>query len=54
MPIQGCIKDGRPGYKWGKNGKCYTYTPGDKTSRERAKRRARAQGAAARARGFHE
>ena len=23
MPIMRCEKDGKQGYKWGKNGKCY-------------------------------
>lgn len=24
MPVQECTKNGKPGYKWGKSGKCYT------------------------------
>ena len=40
MPIKRCTSGGRPGYKWGDSGKCYTYTPGDKRSRERARERA--------------
>lgn len=27
MPIQKCSEDGRPGWKWGESGKCYTYDP---------------------------
>lgn len=46
MPIKHCKKDGRPGYKWGDEGKCYTYTPGNKRSREAAKKKAREQGEA--------
>ena len=23
MPIQKCTSDGKPGYKWGEEGKCY-------------------------------
>lgn len=40
MPVQKCQKDGKPGYKCGKQGKCYTYTKGDKKSRDRAKKQA--------------
>jgi len=29
MPIRSCQKDGKPGYKYGDEGACYTYTPGD-------------------------
>ena len=25
MPIMMCQKEGKPGYKWGKEGRCYTY-----------------------------
>lgn len=46
MPLKRCYKNGRPGYKWGDEGKCYTYKPGDKASRERAKEKARKQGKA--------
>lgn len=24
MPVQECTKDGKKGWKWGKQGKCYT------------------------------
>jgi hypothetical protein len=40
MPIQRCQKNGKPGFKWGKSGKCYIYTPNNKASRERARQRA--------------
>lgn len=46
MPVQKTTKDGKPAYKWGKSGKPYTYTPGNKTSRERAKKLAVKQGRA--------
>jgi len=51
MPVMRCQKNGKPGFKWGKNGKCYTYTPGDAASRERAKKKALAQGRAIKANG---
>jgi len=46
VPLMRCQENGKPGYKWGKSGKCYTYIPGDKASRERAKRKAMEQGRA--------
>lgn len=52
MPVQRCTKDGKPGYKWGKQGKCYTYTPGNPQSRARAKDNAEMQGRAAHAAGY--
>lgn len=33
-------------YRWGDDGKMYTYTPGDDSARERAKERALRQGRA--------
>lgn len=50
MPVKKCRKNGKPGYKWGDEGKCYTYTPGNKKSRERAEERAEEQGRAIKAR----
>lgn len=52
MPVYSCYENGRPGYRWGENGKCYTYQPGDERSRRRAKQRAEAQGRAAYASGY--
>jgi len=46
MPIQECSEDGESGYKWGEEGKCYTYTAGSETSRMNARRKAHAQGIA--------
>jgi hypothetical protein len=37
MPIKPCSNNGKPGYKWGDSGKCYTYNPKDKTSKDRAR-----------------
>jgi len=44
MAFNRCQKNGKPGYRCDNDGKCYTYTAGDKESRERAKRLAEAQG----------
>lgn len=54
MPIEHCRRDGKPGYRWGKTGKCYIYTPGDKASRKRALKRAQAQEQAIKAAGYKE
>lgn len=51
MPVKRCTKDGKPGYKWGDEGKCYSYTSGNKESRERAKKKAAEQGRAIEAKG---
>lgn len=52
MPVHRS-KDGKgPYYQWGDSGKKYHYEPGDKESRESAKRRAERQGRAARASGY--
>lgn len=46
MSLKRCQSNGKTGYRWGNEGKCYTYTTGDKESRERAKRKAESQGRA--------
>jgi len=46
MPVQRCTKDGKAGWRWGKNGKCYTGSG--------AKAKAAKQGAAIKAAGFQE
>ncbi len=46
MPVKECNNEGRPGYKWGDSGACYTYSPGDETGRRRAQMKARMQGQA--------
>lgn len=47
MPVRRTTVDGKPAYQWGATGKKYPYTSGNKTSRERAKKKAQAQGIAA-------
>lgn len=34
MPVKRCIKNGKPGYKWGDNGYCYT-GPNSKSKAEK-------------------
>ena len=46
MPINNCSNDGKPGYKWGDSGACYTYTQGDKGSMDAARKKALAQATA--------
>jgi hypothetical protein len=46
MPIKECEDNGKPGLKWGDQGKCYTYTPKDEVGRNKAKRSAIIQGIA--------
>jgi hypothetical protein len=46
MPVQSCNEDGKPGYKYGESGACYTYSPGDEAGRKKAKQKAYIQGAA--------
>ncbi len=46
MPLKACSVDGKPGYKWGDRGHCYSYTEGDESSRKKAKRKAILQGVA--------
>lgn len=41
-----CSKGGKPGYKWGKAGKCYTYTKGSASGAANARAKAKKQGAA--------
>ena len=54
MPVQSCVKDGKPGFRWGKTGKCYTYTPDDEDSRKEAIAKAQKQGRAIKASGRKE
>lgn len=51
MPVESCQQAGRPGFRWGKEGTCYTYLPGDESARERARARAERQGRAIEAAG---
>lgn len=46
MPINPCSSNGKPGYKWGNAGACYTYTSGDEQSKKEAKKKALAQATA--------
>ena len=46
MPVRPCTENERPGYKYGEDGFCYTYTSGDEAGRKEAKRKAHIQGAA--------
>ncbi len=46
MPVQICSEKGKPGYKFGKTGKCYVYLPNNEVSRKKAKKRAVNQGIA--------
>ncbi len=50
MPIMNCMLHGEPGFKWGYKGKCYTYDPNDEGSKEDARKKARKQGKAIKAR----
>ena len=54
MPVERAIKDGKPGFRFGKSGKIYIYTPRDKESRERARKKAEKQGRAVRSMGWKE
>lgn len=46
MPLQTCSSDGKPGFRWGESGRCYTYASGDSTGRRAAKQKAIKQGIA--------
>lgn len=46
MPVQNCEQDGEPGFRWGSDGKCYTYDPNSESSKERARDNAMEQGRA--------
>jgi len=46
MPVNSCSLNGKPGYKWGDSGKCYTYSPDNENSMKEAKKKALAQGIA--------
>ena len=51
MPVQTCQQDGKPGFRWGQRGKCYTYDPNSTRSKALARLKAEAQGKAIKARG---
>lgn len=54
MPVESCSFEGKPGFRWGNQGKCYTYTAGSESSMENARRSAQKQGLAARLSGYME
>lgn len=54
MPIDFCSENGKPGFRWGSKGTCYTFTPGDKEGAKKAKNNASIQGVAARLNGSKE
>jgi len=49
MPVQRCQQNNKPGFRWGERGTCYTYTPGNAESRQKARELAERQGRAIRA-----
>lgn len=46
MPVKPCRSGGKPGYKYGDSGTCYTYIAGNTQSRVAAKNKAAKQGRA--------
>lgn len=44
MPVQSCNEKGKPGFKWGSSGTCFTYTKGDKKGQGAARAKAAKQG----------
>ena len=52
MPVRRCQLNGRPGWKWGSSGFCYTHRKGDAAGSKRAHAKAERQGRAAKAVGY--
>lgn len=46
MPIKACRENDEPGFKWGDEGKCFTYIPGQIETKEQARTKAVEQGRA--------
>jgi len=46
MPVQSCSDNGKPGYRWGEQGACYTYPKGNLAQKKKAKKKAFYQGLA--------
>jgi hypothetical protein len=46
MPLKYCEDNNQSGYKWGDEGKCYTYSPNNEGSKKNAKKKALTQGLA--------
>jgi len=44
MPLKRCQQNNKQGWKWGDEGKCYTYNPNSEASEKRAKSLAVKQG----------
>lgn len=44
MPVRECQENDKPGYKWGEQGKCYTYNPDNEGQKRKAKQSAIIQG----------
>ncbi len=49
MPLMTCQKDGKPGWKFGSSGRCYTFTKGNRQSEQVALSKAIKQAAAIKA-----
>jgi hypothetical protein len=54
MPVERVETSKGPGYRWGKSGKIYYYTPNNEESRKRAKEKALRQERAIRSTGWKE
>lgn len=46
MPVEACSLQGKPGFRWGQAGTCYTYQPNNPVQREQARAKAARQGRA--------
>ena len=46
MPVKNCEENGKPGFKYGDSGKCYTYDTNNEGSKRNAKKQAIIQGIA--------
>jgi hypothetical protein len=46
MPVTPCQQDGKPGYRWGQGGRCFTYDAKDEAAKDAAKKKALQQGVA--------
>ena len=51
MPVQRCVLNNKPGFKWGQQGKCFTYDINNASDRESAREEAATQGRAIKAAG---
>lgn len=52
MPVKQCSVDGKPGYKFGDSGHCYTYEAGNAKSQAEARLKAEMQAKAEYANGY--